>query len=136
MRMDGDWVGRLRPVLRLSLAAMWIATAVVSFGLYPLAQSRALVGTLGIEGTLADLLIFGGAGLDLLLGGLLAAGWRPVWVGAGQLAVMAAFTLMALGLPAEYWLHPLAPLIKNLPIAAATAMMMALEGAACSTRPS
>jgi hypothetical protein len=40
---------------------------------------------------------------------------------------MLAFTLIATALPAEYWLHPFAPLLKNLPIAAATLAMMALE---------
>ena len=48
-------------------------------------------------------------------------------VGAAQLALMAAFSLLALRLPAGYWLHPFAPLVKNLPIAAATLAMMAME---------
>jgi hypothetical protein len=71
--------------------------------------------------------LFGAAALDTLLGALLLIGWRPVAVGAAQLAAMAAFTLLAAWLPAEYWLHPFAPLLKNLPIAAATLVMMALE---------
>ena len=58
---------------------------------------------------------------------MLLAGWRPVLVGAVQLAAMAAYTGIALALPAEYWLHPFAPLLKNLPLALAILIMMTLE---------
>jgi hypothetical protein len=71
--------------------------------------------------------LYGGAALDLLLGLLLLYGWRPVLVGGLQLASMALFTLLAIGLPSEYWLHPFAPILKNLPIAAAILAMMAME---------
>lgn len=117
----------VRPVLRISLALMWIATGLLSFGLYPLADSYALMAQIGLTGTPADVALFGAAALDTLLGLLLLFRRWPVLVGAAQLATMAAFTLLALGLPAEYWLHPFAPLVKNLPIAAATLVMMALE---------
>ncbi len=117
----------LRPLLRISLALMWIATGLLSFGLYPLAKSYELMAQIGLTGAPADMALFGAAALDALLGVLPLIGWRPVAVGAAQLAAMAAFTLLAARLPAEYWLHPFAPLLKNLPIAAATLVMMALE---------
>jgi uncharacterized protein YbjT (DUF2867 family) len=124
------WQARLyllRPVLRLSLAFLWLATAALSFGLYPLDDSRRLLAEAGLTGPPAEAALFGGAALDGLLGGLLLAAWCPVAVGAAQLLAMLAFTLIATALPAEYWLHPFAPLLKNLPIAAATLAMMALE---------
>lgn len=117
----------LRPILRISLALMWIATGLLSFGLYPLQKSYALMAEIGLTGTPADMALFGAAALDTLLGLLLLIRWRPRLIGAGQLAAMAAFTVLALGLPADYWLHPFAPLLKNLPVAAATLVMMALE---------
>ena len=117
----------LRPVLRWSLGLLWVATALLSFGLYPVDNSTRLLGELGVSGLPASILLYGAASLDLLLGLLLLARIRPVAVGAAQLATMAAFSLAALGLPAEYWLHPFAPLLKNLPLAAATLVMMALE---------
>lgn len=48
-------------------------------------------------------------------------------VGAAQLSTMLAFTIIATRLPPDYWLHPFAPLLKNLPIAAAILVMIALE---------
>jgi nucleoside-diphosphate-sugar epimerase len=117
----------IRPVLRLSLAGLWIATGLLSFGLYPIDRSRALIGALGLHGPAGDTLLFGGAGLDLLLGLLLLVRWRPVAVCGAMLASMAAFSAIAVLLPADYWLHPFTPLLKNLPIAAALLAVMALE---------
>lgn len=117
----------VRPALRLSLAFLWIATGLLSLGLYPLADSLRLLADLGIHGTLAEAALYGGGALDLMLGLLLLWRWRPAWVGVGMLVLMLAYSLLAAGLPAEYWLHPFAPLLKNLPIAAATLAMMALE---------
>lgn len=117
----------VRPLLRWSIGLLWIATALLSFGLYPVEKSRELLAPLGLTGALADVALHGGAAIDLLLGALLLLRWRPVAVGAAQLATMAVFTLLALGLPADYWLHPFAPILKNLPLAAAILVMIALE---------
>lgn len=124
------WHARLffvRPALRWSLGLLWVITGLLSFGLYPVEDSHRMLAQLGLHGLIADTLLYGGAALDLGLGALLLARWRPVAVGAAMIASMAAFSLIALGLPAEYWLHPFAPLLKNLPIAAAVLAMMALE---------
>ncbi|HSV29901.1 MAG TPA: SDR family oxidoreductase, partial [Candidatus Omnitrophota bacterium] len=117
----------LRPLLRWSLGLLWVATGLLSFGLYPVADSHRMLAEVGLSGLPADAALYGAAAVDLALGALLLARWRPVAVGTAMLATMAAFSLIALGLPAEYWLHPFAPLLKNLPIAAATLVMMALE---------
>ncbi len=128
---DGDrMVARLfcvRPLLRWSLGLLWLITGLLSFGLYPVEDSYRLLTDIGLDGVIADLALYGGATLDLGLGILLLVGWRPVALGFAMLASMAAFSLLAVGLPSEFWLHPFAPLFKNLPIAAATLAMMAME---------
>lgn len=117
----------LRPVLRFSLAFLWIASGLLSLGLYPVAKSYAMLASLGLSGALASIALYGGAILDLLLGVLLLRRWRPVLIGWLQLGSMVAFTLLALGLPSEYWLHPFGPILKNVPLAAAVLVMIALE---------
>lgn len=117
----------VRPLLRWSLGLLWVATGVLSFGLYQIEKSYQLMAATGLTGAPADVALYGAATLDLLLGALLLARWRPRLVGVAQIALMAAFSLIAVGLPAEYWLHPFAPLLKNLPLAAATLAMIALE---------
>lgn len=117
----------LRPLLRFSLAFLWIASGLLSLGLYPVAKSYAMLASLGLSGPLASVALFGGALIDLVLGGLLLRRWRPVFIGWLQLGTMATFTLLALGLPGEYWLHPFGPILKNVPLAAAILTMIAME---------
>ena len=105
-------------LLRLSLVAVWLTTAAVS--LVELnGQSRQVLADAGVASPawLVQGLIVGGAVADLLVG---VALWR--WPGrtsyVAALALMAAMTLAATALQPSLWLHPLGPLLKNLPIAA------------------
>ena len=105
-------------LLRLSLAAVWLCTAIVSV-IELNGQSRQVLADAGIASPpwLVQSLIVGGAAADLLVG---IALWR--WPGRtsyiAALALMAAMTLAATVLQPGLWLHPLGPLLKNLPIAA------------------
>ncbi|SFP78706.1 DoxX-like family protein [Variovorax sp. 770b2] len=105
-------------LLRLSLVAVWLFTAFAS--LVELnGQSRQVLADAGIASPpwLVQLLILGGAAADLAIG--LALWWRP-----GRTSYLAALGLMLLMTAAAtflqpaLWLHPLGPLLKNLPIAA------------------
>lgn len=117
------------PVLRTALALLWLWTAAVSFGLYPVQDSQALLARVGLHGALATLALYGAATLDLVLGVLTLAAparWRrPVWL--AQLLVIAGYTLLITLFLPEYWLHPYGPIAKNLPVAAAIALLWALE---------
>ncbi|WP_395349586.1 DoxX-like family protein [Variovorax sp. UC122_21] len=105
-------------LLRLSLVAVWLVTAVVSIVELD-GQSRRVLAEAGIASPpwLVHLLIVGGAAADLVVG--LALWWRPgrasYFAALGLLLLM---TAVATGLQPALWLHPLGPLLKNLPIAA------------------
>ncbi|MBI1207581.1 MAG: NAD(P)H-binding protein [Azospirillum sp.] len=113
--------------LRLSLALLWIASGVVSLGLWPTTDSLDLLARVGLTGSPAWATLIGASLLDILVGIALLLGWRPVLVGTVQLVMLAGVSLIILiGLP-EFWLHPFGPVIKNLPIGIAILVMMALE---------
>jgi len=122
-------LGLWLPVLRVTLAALWIWTAAVSFGLYPVQGSYELLAQVGLSGAIATLALYGAAALDLAMG-LLTLWAPPRWRGAVwacQLLLIAGYTLLiTLFLPA-YWLHPYGPISKNLPIMAGIALLWALE---------
>jgi uncharacterized protein YbjT (DUF2867 family) len=124
------------PALRLSLAALWIWTGLVSLGLYPVQDSYALLARVGLQGLAASVALYGAAALDLALG-LLTLFPPPRRRGAvwgAQLLLVAGYTaLITLFLP-EYWLHPYGPISKNLPIVAAIALLWALEPASPGRR--
>jgi hypothetical protein len=121
----GVWL----PGLRWTIALLWIWTGLVSLGLYPVQDSLALLGRVGLEGVPAQLALYGAAVLDLTLGVLTVgapARWRrSVW--AAQFILVSAYTvLISIFLP-EYWLHPYGPISKNLPLLAAIGLCWALE---------
>lgn len=107
-----------RSCLLLSLVFVWLWTAAVSvWELH--GQSRSLLAASGVaDASVADLLVLSGATLDALLGlWLLLRPSRPAYLLA--LAAMVLMTLVATLLSPALWLHPLGPLSKNIPIAAA-----------------
>jgi hypothetical protein len=76
---------------------------------------------------LARVLLFGAAGLDLLLG-LATLFWprRPLWW--AQIALIVLYgALIGWRLP-EYWLHPYGPMLKNLPMLASLFLLLAIDG--------
>lgn len=117
------------PGLRIALALMWIWTGIVSLGLYPVADSYALLARVGLTGALATLALYGAAVLDLAFGVLTLAcpaRWRR-WLWLAQLALIAGYTVLITFFLPEYWLHPYGPISKNVPIVAAIALLWALE---------
>ncbi|MET3493911.1 DoxX-like family protein [Variovorax boronicumulans] len=105
-------------LLRLSLVAVWLFTAFASV-VELNGQSRQVLADAGIASPpwLVQLLILGGAVADLVIG-------LALWLRPGRASYLAALGLMLLMtavatvLQPTLWLHPLGPLLKNLPIAA------------------
>ena len=105
-------------LLRLSLVAVWLFTAVASI-VELNGQSRQVLAEAGIASPpwLVQSLIVGGAAADLAIG--LALWWRPGRASyLAALGLMVLMTAVATILQPTLWLHPLGPLLKNLPIAA------------------
>ena len=121
-------LGWLLPLLRAALAAVWIATAIVSLGVYPVSDSYALLQRAGVPAAWQPLALYGAAAVDLVLGVLTLLPLRrtrPLW--AAQMALIAGYTLIvSLRLP-EYWLHPFGPISKNLPLLALLVMLYVMS---------
>lgn len=120
-------LGWLLPVLRWSIVAVWIITAIVSFGLYPVEASYDLLARTGIPPILQPPMLYGAASVDLLLGLGIAFLPRRRWLWLAQLALIGFYTVViAFKLP-EFLLHPYGPLTKNLPMLAAIWLLYELE---------
>lgn len=105
-------------ILRMGVVVVWLATAVASLWEFN-GQSMDLLAKAGIDAPrVARALIASGACADFLIGIAMALSpSRRVYLSA--LALMLAMTAMASVLDPSLWLHPLGPLTKNVPIAAA-----------------
>jgi uncharacterized protein YbjT (DUF2867 family) len=117
----------LLPLLRTSIALVWIVTGIVSLGLYPTEASFGLLARSGVPETLRPLFLYGAATLDLLLGlaTLFAPRRRLLWL--GQIALIVGYTAIITVRMPEFWLHPYGPLLKNLPMLAGIYLLYRLE---------
>jgi uncharacterized protein YbjT (DUF2867 family) len=121
-----DW---LLPVLRLSIAAVWIWTAIVSAGLYPVGESYQLLARTGIAAALAPWMLYGAAALDLVFGVATLAWPRRTrrWLWLAQIGLIAFYSVVIAWRLPEFLLHPYGPISKNLPMLAALWMLYELE---------
>lgn len=117
----------LLPLLRFSIALVWIVTGIVSLGLYPVEDSYALLARVGITGMLAPPMLYGAALLDLAFGIATLLLKRRYWLWLAQLTVILFYTAIISWKLPEFWLHPYGPLLKNLPMAAAIWLLLELE---------
>lgn len=115
--------------MRLSLALLWIVTALLSFGLYPREMSYELLAWTGIAPRWQPWILDAAAGLDLLLGiatlVLPQRSRHALWL--LQLGLMAAYTAIITWKLPGFWLHPFGPVLKNLPLAAMLAALLLLD---------
>ncbi|MBZ8140829.1 short chain dehydrogenase [Rubrivivax gelatinosus] len=118
------------PLLRLSLAGVWLVTAWVSLFVYPRDASLELLARAGVPAALQGAALLGAAGLDAIFGVLTLAPWRRGarrWLWLAQAALIAGYTLViSVALP-EFWAHPYGPLTKNLPLLALLALLWARD---------
>lgn len=116
----------LLPLLRASVAVMWIVTGIVSLAVYPLAESYALLARVGISAKLAPLALGAAASLNVALGvASVVAASRWLWW--TQIFVVAGYTLLITIYLPEYWSHPYGPVLKNLPLLALLLLLARLE---------
>lgn len=124
------WHARLyfmKPALRLSIAMVWLWAGIVSAFVYPPADSYRLLEQVGLPQILHPLMLYGASALDFVLGLAMLTGWRIRPVVYCQCLIMLIYTgVITFALP-EYWAHPFGPMIKNLPLLAASFVLLALE---------
>jgi hypothetical protein len=117
----------LLPLLKLSLAFVWVWTAVASLWLYSREASYELLARTGVPAALQPLFLYGAIALDFAFGiaTLALRGQRMLW--AGQMILIGLYTIIITVRLPEFWSHPYGPLSKNLPMLAMLCMLYVLE---------
>ncbi|MBI5514299.1 MAG: DoxX-like family protein [Deltaproteobacteria bacterium] len=114
--------------LRYSVAFVWFWT-ILSTGVFSLDEGKALLDQAGIHGSLNTALVWTSLGWELLLGTLVL--WGRRWtrllclVQGATIVFFTGYITLSPGLRA-LWVHPFAPVAKNIPILGALAMLYAL----------
>jgi uncharacterized protein YbjT (DUF2867 family) len=117
----------LRPMLRLSIASVWLIAGVISLWVYPREASESLLVRSGIPAEMAPSVLNLLAGADIGLGLGTWMKWHLPFITLIQLCLIVGFSLViAVSLP-EFVIHPFGAVVKNLPLFVATLVMLALE---------
>ncbi|MCB2426574.1 SDR family oxidoreductase [Methylophaga pinxianii] len=117
----------LLPLVKFSIAFVWIFTGFISLGIYPTEESYKLLSSVGIPASLGPLFLYGSALLDIALGIAIFLLPKRSWVWVIQLCLIAFYTLVISWKMPEFWIHPYGPLTKNIPMMAAIFLILMLE---------
>ncbi len=117
----------LKPLLRFSIAFLWIFTGIASAVLFPVEQSYAMLAKAGISGLWAPIMLYGAAVTDVALGIAILVAYRLRLVGLIQIGVILLYSVIITFSQPEQWLHPFGPVTKNIPLIIATSIMLVLE---------
>jgi hypothetical protein len=117
----------LLPLLRYSIALVWIVTGIVSLGLFPVRSSYDLLARVGVSRALAPALVYCAALMDLAFGVATVLVKRRRFVWLTQAAAILLYTAIISARMPEFWLHPFGPLLKNVPLLAAILVLHQLE---------
>lgn len=116
----------LRPLLRTVLILLWLGSALAGV-LAPVASYAVVDAAFSSLGLPSRPLALAFSSVDLLIAGALLVRWRPRWMAAIQMAVVAGYTILLTVLAPGLWLEPFGALLKNLPILALIGVWMVLE---------
>jgi uncharacterized protein YbjT (DUF2867 family) len=115
------------PLLQVTTALFWILTGVLTLMPASFASATALVVVAGFDPTLAKAVVAGGSIADIVAGVLFLL---PNWVrtaGVAQLILSAVYLIGLSVVAPELWADHFGPLLKVLPMMAATLVVMAFQ---------
>lgn len=118
----------LRPLLRLSIAFLWIWSGIVSIFFFPAEQSYQFLAASGITGSAATAMLYGLALMDIILGLATLSVYRIRPLILFQFIIIFLYTLTITFTLPEFWLHPFGPVLKNIPLLATLLVYLNLEG--------
>lgn len=115
------------PVLRLSLAFVWIFTGIICLFAIPASEGYALLAEAGLPASTQAPLFYTFSVLDLAFGLVLLTGWKIQAMLTLQALLVLGYTFIITILMPGWWLHPFGPISKNIPLLAATLASWVLE---------
>ena len=116
----------LLPLLKFSLALLWIATGFISVFGYPVESSYTMLQQVGVPAFLMPITLYSAATLDIALGLALLISYQLRLALLLQILTVVIYTLIiSISMP-ELWLHPFGPITKNIPLLVSTFVLLRL----------
>jgi hypothetical protein len=108
-------VKKLMKAAKYSLAFLWVFTGLTSVYFSPEIGYEILANA-NVTGALAEVAIYAGGILDIVLGLWLITSFKTKLCCIVQVSVITIYTVLLTFIDASFWLHPFGPITKNIPI--------------------
>ena len=118
---------------KYSLAFLWIFTGLTSVYISPEIGYEILANA-NVTGALADVVIYAGGILDIVLGLWLITSFKTKLCCITQISVITIYTILLTFIDASFWLHPFGPITKNIPIIVLIGYVYASDVSISSTK--
>lgn len=105
----------LMKAAKYSLAFLWIFTGITSIYFSP-EVGYEILSSASITGLMADVSIYAGGALDILIGLWLLSSIKIRLCCIIQVVVIVLYTVLLTFIDMSFWLHPFGPITKNIPI--------------------
>ncbi|MFI4938496.1 MAG: NAD(P)H-binding protein [Candidatus Berkiellales bacterium] len=128
--VQDHWHARLyflRPLLQLSIAFIWLWTAICSALFYPKSDSFNLLAQVGVTPMWQPILLYGASMLNALLGLSVLVRIQVKKSCLLQIAVIILYSAILSWKMPHLWLEPFAPLAKNIPLLVAILIYMNID---------
>jgi len=102
-------------LIKFSLSFLWIFTGLTSL-YFARDTGYEILAKGGVEGLVADVFVFGGGVLDIIIGIWLVSGFYLRQCCKIQILIIIVYSILLTFIDPTYWLHPFGPLTKNIPI--------------------
>jgi hypothetical protein len=126
-------VQKLIKTAKYSLAFLWIFTGLTSVYFSPEIGYEILANA-NVTGSLADVSIYAGGILDIILGFWLITSVKTKLCCIVQVSTIAIYTVLLTFIDASFWLHPFGPITKNIPIIVLIGYVYASDVSISSTK--
>ena len=113
----------LMKAAKYSLAFLWIFTGITSIYFYPEIGYEILANA-NISGSLADIAVYSGGILDIVLGFWLITSFKTKLCCIVQISIISIYTILLTFIDPSFWLHPFGPITKNIPIVVLISLIM------------
>jgi hypothetical protein len=105
----------LMKAAKYSLAFLWIFTGITSIYFSP-EVGYEILASASITGLMADISVYAGGALDILIGLWLLSSIKIRLCCIIQVVVIVLYTVLLTFIDMSFWLHPFGPITKNIPI--------------------
>lgn len=128
--VQDHWHARLfflKPLLRISIAMVWLLTAVSCLFFNSKTALYELLTHIGVGGIGQPILLYGASILDAIVGVAMLTGWQLKKICSLQIILILFYTAIITWKLPYLWLDPFAPIAKNVPLLVAIIIFLALE---------